>query len=119
MLNRKESGNHFLESIRSKVGAFWDYRKIFWKLRSYLSIPPTSGWEHLWRCGNNENHIKHLYTENLKIALNSVKGILRRLDGKTIITSDHGEAFGEHNEWGHRTGVSIPSLVKVPWLEVE
>ncbi len=63
--------------------------------------------------------LKALYKENLKIVLNEVNKITRHLDGKVVVTSDHGEAFGENGEWEHPTGSNNPVLKTVPWLEVE
>lgn len=41
-----------------------------------------------------------------------------RSEGYTVaITSDHGEAFGEFGFVEHPTGVSIPQLRRVPWVE--
>jgi arylsulfatase A-like enzyme len=67
-----------------------------------------------------------LYKTNLREGLNWVKKIIEKLDGKIVVTSDHGEAFDEILHpfipiriWQHFEGVRIPSLIKVPWLEVE
>ncbi|MFW6130790.1 MAG: hypothetical protein ACOC56_06350, partial [Atribacterota bacterium] len=46
---------------------------------------------------NNEvdkETIKRGYEENLKLTLPLVKNIIKRLSGKTVITSDHGNLFG-------------------------
>ncbi len=65
------------------------------------------------------------YCKNLEYTLPYVKKLLKVLPGKTIITADHGEAFGEYihpffpiRYYGHRKGVRIPILVNVPWLIV-
>jgi len=64
------------------------------------------------------------YMENLRIAMPYVEKLCNTLPGKTIITSDHGEAFGEKIHpliplriYGHPYGqIRIESLVKVPWF---
>lgn len=63
--------------------------------------------------------LQELYEENLRTVFEAVKDLTEKLDGKIIITSDHGEAFGEDGEWGHSRGVDIPILRTVPWFEVE
>jgi len=65
------------------------------------------------------------YRKTLGLALEHVEPLLERLDGRTIVTSDHGNMFGEHGhpipiqEWGHPDGLYYHELVHVPWLVVE
>lgn len=55
------------------------------------------------------------YRENLELALPAVERLCETVDGLCVITSDHGNAFGEWGVYGHG-GPKIPSLVEVPWL---
>lgn len=58
------------------------------------------------------------YLGNLRLVLDSVEILLENLDAeKTIITSDHGELFGEWGLTGHGVGIPHPNLRKVPWVE--
>ncbi|WP_199243376.1 alkaline phosphatase family protein [Halopenitus persicus] len=65
------------------------------------------------------------YVENLKGALPHVKKFLSQTKGRTIVTADHGNMFGEQSfpipirEWGHPHTTFTEELVKVPWLVVE
>ena len=65
------------------------------------------------------------YESNLKLVLSYVKYLIRVLNGKTVITSDHGNACGERVTflripiYGHPTGIHIPALIEVPWFIVE
>lgn len=72
--------------------------------------------------------IREVYVENLELVLESVKGLLEVVDGKTIITADHGELIGETtNFYSIATGkryehpgyVWLPELRIVPWLVIE
>ena len=65
------------------------------------------------------------YMLNLFFALYYVEKLVKILPGKIIITSDHGEAFGEPlsrifplKVYGHPSRIRTPSLVQVPCLEV-
>jgi len=58
------------------------------------------------------------YRENLKVTLPHVKRLDEQLTGKTVVTSDHGQAFGEWGVYWHPPGVYIDVLRKVPWLEM-
>jgi len=60
---------------------------------------------------------KKAYRENLRLTLSAIKPLLSELDGKTVVTSDHGELLGE-NGWGHYIGGKEDKLLEVPWLEV-
>lgn len=70
--------------------------------------------------------VRKAYRENLKISLKYVEKIVRILGGRIVITSDHGEAFGEYlhrliplKVYGHPQNVRIEALVKVPWFVIE
>lgn len=65
------------------------------------------------------------YEENLELVLEPVSELVDHLSGKTVITSDHGEMFGEMawplpvRKHGHGTKIHYPTLAKVPWLTIE
>lgn len=69
--------------------------------------------------GDSTSTMKELHEENMRKALECVQEIVEEVDGKVIITSDHGEAFGEEGVWGHHIETHIEPLVEVPWFEVE
>jgi len=61
------------------------------------------------------------YAENLRIVMPYVELLLHKLKGKTVVTSDHGELFGETvtpllpvKVYGHGIGRN-PNLITVPW----
>lgn len=65
------------------------------------------------------------YHENLEAVLPSVKRLLESLGGRTVVSADHGEMFGERafplpmREYGHPSGIHTEELTKVPWLVFE
>lgn len=68
--------------------------------------------------------VRRAYEENLEVALPYVEEILDSSDGKTVVTADHGEMFGERAwpyPWKGFQHPPIPakSLLEVPWLEHE
>lgn len=69
--------------------------------------------------------VRDAYGENLTRAMPAVERLLGELDGKVVVTSDHGNMLGERaspvpvREWGHPPGVYTPELVTVPWLEYD
>jgi len=66
------------------------------------------------------------HKENLRWVMPYVKELIEILQGKIVVTSDHGDAFGERihplipiQVYFHPVNIRIPVLVKVPWLVVE
>lgn len=54
--------------------------------------------------------------ENLRYVLDSVELLLSNVNAeRTIISADHGEAFGEQNIWNHPCRTYIDPLTQVPW----
>ncbi|MHA1272446.1 MAG: hypothetical protein ACTSQS_03325 [Promethearchaeota archaeon] len=67
-------------------------------------------------------HLK-AYASNLKKVLLTVEKLINILPGTTVITADHGEAFGEYIHplipvrfYGHAINIRIPALIEIPWL---
>ncbi|MFC7188722.1 hypothetical protein ACFQL7_01880 [Halocatena marina] len=64
------------------------------------------------------------YIENFALVQEHVQGLLGELDGKSVITSDHGNLLGERlwptpiRKFGHPEGVRKPGLIEVPWHEI-
>lgn len=63
------------------------------------------------------------YLENLRIVLDYVDGLVQELDGKTVITADHGELLGDRilglPYFGHPPKIRTPKLNTVPWFTIE
>lgn len=59
------------------------------------------------------------YKENLRIVLSEVEKLVEKLDGRIIISADHGEALGENGVFGHPAGCDLPCLREIPFLIVE
>lgn len=61
------------------------------------------------------------YQENLEYVLSHTDELREELPGKTIVTSDHGEMFGEWLKpfpvrgYAHPVGLRSPELTQVPW----
>lgn len=68
--------------------------------------------------------LRTAYKETLRHVLQEVERLHSAIDGKTVISADHGELLGERKpplwfkEYGHPVGVYYDELVTVPWLEL-
>jgi hypothetical protein len=69
--------------------------------------------------------VREAYKDNLRAAIKPVKELLTTLQGKNIVTSDHGNMIGESSapipikEWGHPKYTYTEELLRVPWLVYE
>lgn len=70
----------------------------------------------------DESDLREAYRETLAIALESVESLVDELDGRTVITADHGEMLGEkavpfgREVFGHPGWLKTDELRRVPWL---
>lgn len=66
--------------------------------------------------------LRRAYVENLDAVLPHVENLMDTLTGKTVVTADHGQLFGERSfpipfrEYGHPPGIHTDELLTVPWL---
>ncbi|ELY79681.1 hypothetical protein C487_06013 [Natrinema pallidum DSM 3751] len=104
---------HYLQPHHPFIGSFG--REKFRHKSSSLGevLKQTEDW--------TREDVLRAYKENMDIVLEEVKELLSDLQGKTVITADHGEMIGERHmilplrDYGHPSGIYYPSLVKVPW----
>jgi hypothetical protein len=90
-----------------------------------ITTEHTTVWEKVRKGEINVKKARVAYRQNLEMVLREIDDIMESLVGKTVITSDHGNLFGEKpfkhqlfggNEYSHPSGCTAPELVKVPWL---
>lgn len=76
------------------------------------------------RIQRSPSEVWKAYRQNFNLAIEAVEKLLESdaVDGRIIITSDHGNMIGERatpvpvREWGHPTRLYTEELVTVPWL---
>lgn len=83
----------------------------------------------LWQAAKEEKvtqqEIVNGYKETLRIVLEKVAELLDVLNGKSIVTADHGEMLGERiapftrRRYGHPHDIYTQQLCRVPWLEID
>lgn len=64
---------------------------------------------------HNSKEIWQAYKHNLEYSMPKVEELVEKLEGKTVITSDHGNLVGEGGLYGHPCGKNYEALRKVPW----
>lgn len=81
-------------------------------------------WTKLKKGELEKQAVWNAYRQNLEFVLDQVKELIEHLDGKTVITSDHGNMFGKPLQpvpkeiYAHPADVFTDELVKVPWFSV-
>jgi hypothetical protein len=72
----------------------------------------------------SDEKIEQAYRETLNIAMKYVNKLIDDLNGKSVITADHGQMLGEQwapltsKTYGHPHDLYTKELCHVPWLEV-
>lgn len=80
---------------------------------------PESNLVDLYDEGKSWEEIRKYYRANLDRVLDSIRDIVESLEGKIVITADHGELLGEYGMHTHPHSIYVPELIEVPWLEIE
>lgn len=84
----------------------------------YVDEHDFDTYEQYLREGYTWEELKKEYRESLRKTLESVENLVEGLEGKTVITADHGDGHNEHYVKDHPHSIYIKPLVNVPWLEV-
>jgi len=66
--------------------------------------------------------VRQSYRETLNIVLDSVSSLIDQIEGRSVITSDHGEMLGERagtrRVYGHPPNLWTEEVRVIPWLEI-
>jgi len=119
----KENEKSLLSKALSKTRPIWDpvYQRMPYRLQSKIKSALGLGsdsFENLVQ-KEGEEKVKEYYRQDVRLALQQVQRLVQQLNGKVVVTADHGELLGEKDEWGHKIGMKKPELLEVPWLEVK
>jgi hypothetical protein len=96
---------------------------------SDISDPDTSDYPEPWTMLENGavdmDTVWDSYVECLTETLPYIKDLVESLQGKTVITADHGNMAGEYawpfpvRIYGHPGQILTDELVTIPWLEID
>ncbi len=65
------------------------------------------------------DQVRRAYEDNVLLVMEWALRLADKREGTVVITSDHGELFGEYGLFWHPHKVYVPELVLVPWIELE
>jgi len=115
------NGNNLIDKFSNFLGERVERifgRENYWNIRNILNRKSAHIEEYLWRT-NTKSELRKLYENNLKRALREVKTLTNELEGKIVVTSDHGEAFGENGEFFHPYGTKNKAVRTIPYWKKE
>lgn len=75
-------------------------------------------WDRLKDGEIDEDVFREAYRSNLKYVKSCIEDLIPDLDGRIIITADHGNIFGKRWMYAHPPELYFDELVRVPWIEV-
>lgn len=78
----------------------------------------TNVWHRVRRGELDIERVWNAYSENLRIALESVNRLRQSATGRMVLSADHGNSLGERGIWGH-PDIPINGIRRVPWVELE
>jgi hypothetical protein len=82
-------------------------------------------WEALSKGVVSREAVWNAYGSNLDLVLDAVDDLLGDIEGRVVVTSDHGNMLGERTfpfplrVYGHPVGIRNSELVEVPWAAVQ
>lgn len=97
-----------------------------WQGFSDLEDKSSNGYKNVWVAASDgafgKRELWKRYQETLSYVLDEVDRLLEEIDGRVVVTSDHGNCIGERGwplpirQWGHPPGLRQSAVRSVPWL---
>lgn len=119
-LGDKNALESLIGKIRDQLGkklvkiTSWE---IGWKINRFLGFPPAIPEEAAYREVGTKG-MRKAYRENLKTVLSYVKDVIDDLDGKIVLSADHGEMLGEGGDFVHHNENHHINR-EIPWVEIK
>jgi hypothetical protein len=80
------------------------------------AAPQDTVWDRMQRGEIDPDAVFQSYKQNLNLILDELEILLDNVHApKVVITSDHGNYFGENNKWGHPDREIGSAVRHVPW----
>jgi hypothetical protein len=94
------------------------FRSIYWNIKKTLRLDFLEDLNEIYWREYTIEELKYFHKDNLEWVLESVEEIVDEFDkAKIVITSDHGEAFGEDGEFFHTYKTTNPVVRLVPFWQ--
>lgn len=95
---------------------FSTFRTKYWAVKRVLNLNFLEDLNEVYWKEYDVEDLRDFYEDNLKWVLGYVKNMVEQLDdAEIVITSDHGEAFGESGDFFHPYKTKNPVVRQVPF----
>jgi len=119
---------HFMQPHYPFIGS--DGTESYGGIEMHLSEEERSNYPSPWTMllgplSDDAERMISAYEENLRVALPHVERLLKVLNGRSVVTADHGNLLGEWTfpipvrGYGHPKRVHHPKLLEIPWNVIE
>lgn len=101
---------------------FPDKRKIIHYVPPHEPYITEDGlWDltEVWKGNKTVDEAREAYRNNIEMMISHIEELADFMEGKTIVTADHGELLGEYGLLAHPYGINAKELREVPWCEIE
>lgn len=112
----------FINSTADNSGYTADAKRVF---GSETELTESNIWRDLAVGNVDVETVKRAYKRNLEIGWTEVARLVKSLPGRIVVTTDHGNMWGEPGfpvpipVYGHPTQVRSSPLVDIPWGVIE
>lgn len=102
-----------------------DHKGLTIHLENECEATPPNIWAAAQRGEVATEAVQTAYRENLEIVLSQVETLTDYLEGRTVVTADHGNLIGETlkpvpiSGFGHPKNFYAPGIVNVPWNVID
>lgn len=103
LLPEKRKIVHFIQPHRPFVDNSIEEKGDVYRLAELGKIP--------------QEEVQKAYEKNTELLKEHVEKLVEELDGKTVVTADHGELLGENGMYDHFRKSDAKGLREVPWDE--
>lgn len=117
----RQDGSRIKEKLKILIGGPLKKkikRKNYWKIQKLLGKEVKHPMYELISAGGIER-LREVYKNEIRNVLKEIKNIEGKLEGKTVLTADHGELLGENGDFGHYPKKHLDKLIEVPWFEIK
>lgn len=88
------------------------------KISILIRGAPQSPEVAIWASEGKKGYL-NAYKENLNHVLEMVGELVEKVDGRYLITADHGEFLGEYGYYGHPDNIRKRENTEVPWMIID
>lgn len=83
--------------------------------KPFINTDSDWAYEEVWKGERSHKELEKAYRDNIEVVLSEIERLKEEMEGKIVVTADHGELLGEYNLYGHLYGVKAKDLREVPW----